>query len=117
MAQEITNSLRSASIIRYTGAGTSTIQLANLSSNVSVETVNSASIKRVMWTTNGSITIARNGEVLLELFGGGDMRFSEIGHVVSKNQTSAIVITVTSGGTVVMEVTKDTTYNTPLVGI
>lgn len=117
MAQEITNSLRSSSVIRLTGAGTATVTLANLSSNTSVETVNSASIKRVMWSTNGSISIARNGETVLELFQSGDMTFTELGHTLAKNSTSSIVITVVSGGTVMLDVTKDTTYSTPLIGM
>lgn len=117
MAQEITNSLRSSSIIRLTGAGTATVTLANLSSNTSVETVTSASIKRVMWSTNGSITIARNGETVLELFNSGDMAFTELGHVIAKNSANSIVVTVNSGGTVLLNVVKDTTYNPEITGM
>lgn len=116
MAKEITNSLRSASIIRVVGAGTETIQLANLSAAAS-ETVDSASIKRVMWSTNGNIIIARNGTTLLELHGGGDFRFSEIGHVVANTSTGAITITINTGGTLLMEVTKQTTYSPSLTGM
>ena len=117
MTIEITNSLRSASIIRVAGASSETVALANLSSNVAIETVNSASIKRLMWSTNGSITIARNGETLAELFYSGDMRFSDYGHSLAKNSTSPIVITIASGGTIFLEVTKDATYNPALEGI
>jgi hypothetical protein len=117
MAKDITNSLRSASIIRVVGASSETVELANLSSNVSLETVNSASIKRVMWTTNGSITITRNSEVIAQLYNSGDMRFSDYGHAIANNSTQPIVITVASGGTVLLEVTKDTTYSPALEGI
>lgn len=117
MAQEITNSLRSSSIIRVTGAGSATVSLANLSSNVAIETVNAASIKRVMWSTNGSITIARNGETVLELFQSGDMTFTELGHTIAKNSNTSVVVTVVSGGTVLVEMTKNSTYNPPLTGM
>jgi len=117
MATEITNTLRSSSIIRVTGASTATITLANLSSNVGVETVNSAAIKRVMWSTNGNITITRNSDVLLQLYGSGDFKLSDIGHTLSKENTSSIVITVTTGGTIFAEVTKQTTYSPGLIGM
>ena len=54
MPFEITNSLRSASFIRVVDAGTANVTLAQLAKNAN-ETVNSASIKRVIWSTNGSI--------------------------------------------------------------
>lgn len=116
MAYKITNSLRSPSIIRVVD-GSATVNIANLSSNVSLETVNSASIKRAMWSTNGVITIVRNSEPILTLHGSGDMRFSDSGHSITSNNTSDIVITISTSGTVILEVTKDTTYTTPLEGM
>lgn len=115
MAYEITNSLRSPTIIRVVD-GTATISLANLAFNAN-ETVTSASIKRAMWSTNGTITIVRNAQPILTLHSSGDMRFSDSGHSIANNKTSNIVVTVTSSGTVVLEVTKETEYSTPLVGI
>jgi hypothetical protein len=117
MSIEIKNSLRSASIIRVVGPATETVSLANLSSNVSIETINSASIKRMMWSTNGSITITRNGELISQVYDSGEMRFSDYGHSVANNSTSPIVISVLSGGTIFLEVTKDATYNPALEGI
>ena len=54
MAFEITNTNRSSSIIRVNDAGTTTVYLANLSSGAN-ETITSANIRKVAWSTNGSI--------------------------------------------------------------
>jgi hypothetical protein len=116
MAFEITNSLRSASIIRVTGASSANIQLANLSTSAN-ETVTSASIKRVMWSTGGTVSIERGGETILTLYGSGDLRPSESGHVIANNSTSYMNVSITTGGTAIIEVTKEATYATPLTGI
>jgi len=115
MAYEITNALRSTSIIRVVD-GTATIPVANLAVNAN-EVVSSASIKRVMWSTNGTITIVRNTQPILTLHGSGDMRLSDSGHSIANNATSDLVITVSTSGSVVLEVTKQATYTTPLEGM
>jgi hypothetical protein len=117
MSLEITNSLRSSSIIRVTDAGTATISLANLSANAALETVSSATIRRVVWSTNGNITVARNGITLLALHNAGDMNFADFGHALANSNSSPIVVTVTTGGTIMLDVTKDTQYSTALVGM
>lgn len=115
MAYEITNALRSSSIIRVVD-GAATIPVANLAVNAN-EVVSAASIKRVMWSTNGTITIVRNTQPILTLHGSGDMRLSDSGHSIANNATSDLVITVTSSGSVVLEVTKQATYTTPIEGM
>lgn len=115
MAYEITNALRSASIIRVVD-GTATIPVANLAVYAN-EVVTAASIKRVMWSTNGTITIVRNTQPILTLHGSGDMRLSDSGHSIANNATSDLVITVSTSGSVVLEVTKQATYTTPLEGM
>jgi hypothetical protein len=116
MPFEITNTLRSSSIIRIEGAGTTTVSLANLSHNAN-ETVTSANIKRINWSTNGSIQITRNAAPIATLYATGELRADEYGHSIANNNTSAIVITVNSGGTVLLEVSKQAEYATPLVGM
>lgn len=116
MPFEITNSLRSASIIRIVDAGTANVTLAQLAKNAN-EIVNSATIKRVMWSTNGSISITRDGVPILALHGSGDMKPSESGHVIANNATANIAITITTGGSAILEITKDTTYTTALEGV
>jgi len=116
MAFEITNSLRSASIIRVVDAGTTNVTLANLAKDAN-ETVTSATIKRVMWSTNGSISITRDGVPILALHGQGDLKPSESGHVIANNSTANIAVTIVTGGSAIIEVSKETTYTTPLTGI
>ena len=116
MAFEITNSLRSASIIRVVDAGTANVTLAQLAKDAN-ETVTSATIKRVMWSTNGSISITRDGVPILALHGQGDLKPSESGHVIANNSTANIAVTIVTGGSAIIEVSKETTYTTPLTGI
>jgi len=115
MPFELINSIRSPSIIRIEGTGTTTVALANLSVNAN-ETVSAASIKRINWSTNGNIQIVRNSVPIASLHGTGEMRLDEYGYSIANNSTSSIVITVNTGGTVVLEVSKETTYTTALTG-
>jgi hypothetical protein len=116
MAYEIINSLRSTSIIRVTGAGFANVQLANLSTSAN-ETVTSASIKRVMWSTGGTVSVERGGQTVLSLYGNGDLKPSESGYVIANNSTSNMNVSIATGGTAILEVTKEATYTTPLTGI
>jgi hypothetical protein len=112
MSYEVIKGLRTSSIIRAEGAGAYTITLADMSANTSIETVNAASVKRLNWTTNGSITIARNTTTILTLYGNGEMRLDEYGASLSNTATGNVVVTIASGGSVVMDVTKSATYST-----
>lgn len=111
MALEITNSLRGPSIIRCVEPGTYTISLASLAKNSVIETVTSADIKRVTWSTNGSITVVRNITPVLSLQNAGEMRFDEFGHSIANNNTSNVVVTIATGGTLVMELSKQATFS------
>jgi hypothetical protein len=115
MPFELINSIRSPSIIRIEGTGTTTVALANLSVNAN-ETVTAANIKRINWSTNGNIQIVRNSVPIASLHGTGEMRLDEYGYSIANNNTSSIVITVNTGGTVVLEVSKETTYANSLIG-
>jgi hypothetical protein len=115
MPFELINSIRSPSIIRIEGTGTTTVALANLSVNAN-ETVTAANIKRINWSTNGNIQIVRNSVPIASLHGTGEMRLDEYGYSIANNSTSSIVITVNTGGTVVLEVSKETTYANSLIG-
>jgi hypothetical protein len=115
MPFELINSIRSPSIIRIEGTGTTTVALANLSVNAN-ETVTSANIKKINWSTNGNIQIVRNSVPIASLHGTGEMRLDEYGYSIANNSASSIVITVNTGGTVVLEVSKETTYANSLIG-
>ena len=116
MAYEITNNKRGSSIIRAVEAGTYTITLNDLSTNTALEVVSSASIRRINWSTNGSITLARGAtpNTLLQLFGSGESRFDDYGHLLANNSTGNVVITIATAGTVTLEVSKAATYTTDL---
>jgi hypothetical protein len=115
MSYETVNSLRTSSIIRIEGAGSTTIELANLAFN-EIETVNSAAIKSMFWSTNGSIVIARGEETLSTLYSNGTFIFPDLRYSMANNSTQPIIVTINSGGTIFLEVTKDTEYDPALEG-
>jgi hypothetical protein len=116
MPIEITNSLRSSSLIRVEGVGTYYANLISLAAD-SNEVVSSASIKRINWSTNGNIQIIRNGNNIATLHNAGEIRLDEWGKSLANNNTSNVVITIVTGGTVFLEISKAATYTTPLTGI
>ena len=105
-------------MVRAEGPGTYTITLANLSSNSALETVTSASISRLNWSanTNGVVTVARGAtpNTIYSLYGTGELRFDEYGHAVANGATGNIVVTITSAGSLTMEVSKTATYSRDL---
>jgi len=115
MAFEYINTLRSSSVARIIDTGT-TISLANLSSGAN-ETVNSATIRKVAWSTNGSIQIVRNSVPILTLHNSGSLVFDDMNTTIANNSTQPIVVTINTGGFVLIELTKDATYTTPLTGM
>jgi hypothetical protein len=110
MAFEYINTLRSASIARIIDTGT-TIALANLSSGAN-ETITAANIRKVAWSTNGSIQIVRNSVPILTLHNSGSIAFDDLNTTVANNNTQPIVVTINTGGFVLLELTKEATYTT-----
>lgn len=82
---------------------TATIPVANLAAD-NTETISSANITKLYWSTNGSIAIARGANTILTLFGSDHWDF----HGISLNEYSSanLVFTVTGGGTMIVEVAK-----------
>jgi hypothetical protein len=116
MSYEVTNTLRSTSIIRVVGTAPANIALSEFATSEN-EVVTSASIKRVVWSTGGNVTVQRGATNVLSLYGSGDMRLAESGHVIANNSTQNIVVTITTGGTAIIEVSKVATYTQPLDGM
>ena len=110
MAFEYINTLRSASIARIVDTGT-TIALANLSTGAN-ETVTAANIRKIAWSTNGSIQIVRNSVPILTLHNSGSIAFDDLNTTVANNNTQPIVVTINTGGFVLLELTKEATYTT-----
>jgi len=116
MAYEIINTLRSGSIVRCSNPGTYTITLNQLSANTQLETVTSATIRRMIWSTNGSIQITRTGqaEPMVTVFNQHVMKFDEFGTVLANTPTANIVVTIASGGFCLFDITKTATYSPDL---
>jgi hypothetical protein len=110
MAFEYINTLRSSSIARVIDTGT-TIALANLSAGAN-ETVTAASIRKVAWSTSGYISITRNGAPILNLHNSGSIQFDDLNTTLANNSTQPIVVVISTGGFVVLELTKEATYTT-----
>ena len=118
MPFEISNTLRSSSIVRAVDAGTYTITLNDLRANATIETVTAADIRHIKWSTNGSIRIVRNSVPLLALHNGGSMDFDDYSYSIANNNNQSIVIEIATGGTVILELAKYATYNVdPYTGV
>ena len=105
---------KAAHIARIIDTGT-TIALANLASNAN-ETVTAANIRKVAWSTNGSIQIVRNSVPILTLHNAGTIEFDLLNTTLANNNTQPIVVTINTGGFVVIELTKEATYANSLNG-
>jgi hypothetical protein len=124
LTKDITNSLRSKSTIRLTGDGTTTIYLANLASEAN-ETVSSAAISVVISSTNGTWTVKRGadtagagGYTVLQLWGENYLPLTQSDIAISGNSTANIVCTNNgANGTLILQVTKEAQYATPLTGL
>lgn len=116
MAYEVNTQLRGTTVIRAVDPGTYTITLGNMSSNTQLETVSSASIRRVVWSSNGYIHIGRGATPtpMLALHGAGEMRLDEMAYSIANTNTGNVVITIATGGSVVVELSKVATYSTDL---
>lgn len=116
MSYEVNNTLRGTSTIRVVDPGTYTITLTNLSSNTQLETVTAANIKRVMWSSNGYISIGRGATPtpMLALSNSGEMFLDTLGYSLANTNTGNVVVTVVTGGTCVIELSKTATYSTNL---
>jgi hypothetical protein len=117
MSYEIINSKKGTSIIRAEAAGTYTITLANLATTN--ETVTDASLKRITWSTGGTVSVGRGTtpNTMLTLYNSGDMRLSDYGYSLANGATGNIVVTIATGGSAVLEVSKTSTFTTDVNSI
>jgi hypothetical protein len=51
------------------------------------------------------------------LHGSGDWPLTDMNYSASNNSTQSIVITITTGGSAILEVSKDATYSPTLTGM
>jgi len=123
MSIEITNKIRSTSFIRVTEGP---LSANTLSANVALtdlaasedETILSASIKGVLWSSNSSIVVFRGDELVLSLFGTGEMKLDDFAYSISTNNDKNIEISSPDGrGTILLEVSKVASYSPTLEGM
>lgn len=115
MSYEVTNTTRGSSIIRCVDPGVYTIELTGLRGNPTNEVVSAAVIKKVAWSTNGSIQISRClasvNTALISLHGQGTIELSDLGHSVANTSAGNVAITIATGGTIFLELSKVSTFN------
>ena len=110
MAYEIINTTRGSSIVRVVDVSTANLALTQFRGNPTTETIGSINIRKLNWSTNGSIEITRDGAQLFKLSGSGEMRH-DYGGAVANTATGNLSIQIFTGGCIVMEVSKNATYN------
>jgi hypothetical protein len=115
MPLDISNALRSKSVITVTGNTATAINLSALSTNTAVETITSASIGLVASSTDGWWRIYRgdntSGTLVLELKDNNYLPFTQTDISVSNSATSNIYVTNSgTGGTLVIQLSKTATY-------
>ena len=105
MSYQIKNKSYNDTTISFVGAGTYTIPLANLGIDVT-ETISSAEINSLIWSTNNSIIIKRSYVPVAELFHSGNIKLDEINHTIANNKTGNIQVVMNGGGSLVMQMSK-----------
>ena len=105
MPFEIKNKRYSDTTISFVGAGIYTIPLANLGVDIT-ETISSADIKTLIWSTNDSIIIKRSYVDVGQLFGSGNLKLDEIPHSIANNKTGNIQVTINGPGSLIMQLSK-----------
>jgi len=123
MPYDIVNNKRSKSVVRVVGNTATTITLASLSAGAD-ETVTNASISHVMSQSDGAWKVYRgddtSGELVLDLTGGGncDWPLAQYDIAIANSSSSNIHVTNSgAGGTLILVVSKVTTYSPALTGM
>ena len=111
MAYEIINTTRGSSIVRVVDVSTANLTLNQFRGSPNTETIGTLTIRKLNWSTNGSIEITRDGAQLFKLSGSGEMRLDDYGHSVANTASGNLAVQIFTGGCIVMEVSKTATYN------
>lgn len=115
MSYEITNSLRSRSMVRITGNTAVRININSLSTNSTNEIVSAADIAQASGVTDGIWRIYRGndatGQLVLELPDFSHYQFYEFDCSIANNNTSNIYVTNSgTAGTLILQLSKRATY-------
>ena len=113
MPYEIINKLRGPSTIRVTGVDTTGAQaLTAFSANQALENVNSLVITSAKWAVlpaTGTVVITRGSLVVATLYASDHWEHNET--AIANSRAESITVQVTGGGTAILTVRKDATYN------
>lgn len=69
-------------------------------------------ISEIFWTTSASVKVERNGVLISDLHGGGEM--VESSYVQTDQQSKDIVVTFAGAGTIMLVLSKVAGFNTPI---
>lgn len=111
MAYEIINTTRGSSIVRVVDVSTANLTLNQFRADPTTERVSGLAIRKLNWSTNGTIEVTRDGAQLFKLSGSGEMRLDDYGGSVANTASGNLSIQIITGGCIVMEVSKTATYN------
>ena len=111
MAYEIINTTRGSSIVRVVDVSTANLTLNQFRGSPNTETVSALTIRKLNWSTNGTIEVTRDGAQLFKLSGSGEMRLDDYGGSVANTASGNLAVQIFTGGCIVMEVSKTATYN------
>ena len=118
MAKKIMKLTETLATVKITGTGTETITLNSdlLSPTQELADTQHVGIQFLQWTTGGNITIARNSVTIFELYGAtGIFDLSGYnGMLDTQNSTNDITVTITGGGTLLMNLRKMSGYNSKI---
>ncbi len=112
MPYELKNKLRGPSYLRVIDGATPNLALSAFSANVNTENVNSLTLTSVKWSvhpTLGNMTIARDGLVVMNVHQTGYWQHDEL--AVANSPAANVLVTITGGGTAIIGLSKDATYN------
>lgn len=119
MPYEVINKPRARSLIKIVNESARTIQLSQLQSGVSGETVTGAAINHIISTTDGVVSIYRgdstSGTLVFSSVGPCDLPFGQYDIAIANTSTSNIHVTTSNTGTVILSVTKIANYNGTLI--
>ena len=122
MALDIANTIRSRSIITLTGNTATRINLSQLSSNTSLETVTAASISSAFSSSDGTWNVYRGndatGTLTLQLTGQNYLPLVQSDISLANNSSSNVYITNTGTvGTLILQLSKTASYSSNLDNI
>jgi hypothetical protein len=115
MPYELQNKLKGPSVIRVTGVDTTgALALTAFSANQALENVTSLTVNSIKWSVlpaTGTVVITRDALVVATLYATGEWVEDEF--VLANTATGTLTVQVTGGGTVLVGVSKQATYNVP----